>query len=448
MRARAPQPRPKQSAPAERVFLFLQGPHSPFFAKLGRRLREEGHRVHRINLCAGDWLFWAGRDACHYRGSFKDWPLFLQRFVVRRGVTDVVLLGEQRPFHREAVKLAKRRNLQVTVTEWGYLRPDWITFEKEGMSGNTRFPRSPKALLRIAKDLPSPDFGMRYRDSFARMAASGFCADLLTWLCGFLYPGYRSPLLNNPLTLYCATGWHCATSFARRRSAKEFVHRLAASAREKPYFVFPMQIEADYQIRAYSEFNNLEEALRRIIGSFAGHAPEGCRLVVKVHPLDPFLRPWPRVIRGMAQRHSAEDRVLFVDGGSFEELCSAASGVVTINSTCGVSAIKLGKPVIALGEALFDVPGLTFQGSLEDFWGSPTSPDPGLAKSFVRAVAACIQIKGGFFSKEGLEAAVSGAASRLLQGKLNHPVRHAEAHGRRRPEENCLAATEMVPVHA
>lgn len=438
------QARGAEARPGDRVFLFLQGPHSPFFARLGQQLRQQGHSVHRINLCAGDWLFWRGEGACHYRGSLKDWPSFLHRFIARRKVTDVILLGEQRPHHREAVKLAKKRKLRVTVTEWGYLRPDWITFEKEGMSGNTRFPRSPKALLRIAKDLPPPDFRMRYKDSFARLAVSGFFADVLTWLGGFLYPGYRSPLLNNPVLLYCATGWHCTTAYLKRKKTKAEVRRLVAAAGERPYFVFPMQIEADYQVRAYSGFRSLEHALEHIITSFASHAPEDCRLVVKLHPLDPGLRPWPRILAGIANRYAAADRVVFLDGGSFEELTSAARGVVTINSTCGVSAIKLGKPVIALGEALYDTPGLTHQGSLDNFWRSPLAPDAKLADAFIRAVAACIQIKGGFFSRRGLDAAVAGAAERLLQGKVNHPVRRSEPVRSRGAEHSDLPTPGLM----
>jgi len=404
------------------VFLFLQGPHSPFFALLAKRLRESGHRAVRINLCFADWLFWHGENASNYRGSLADWPRYLDRFIVQNRVTDIVLLGEQRPHHREAVKLALKRNLQVTVTEWGYLRPDWITFEKEGMSGNTNFPRSPKAIFRIGGNLPEPDFKLRYKDSFWRMALSGFFADTLTWVCGFLYPGYRSPLLHNPILLYLAIGRHRILSWLNRRRAREFVRRTVASAAAHPYFVFPMQIEADYQVRAYSKFASLEEALDRTISSFAGHAPSDSCLVVKVHPLDPCLRPWHRIVAKLAARHGLADRVFYLDGGSFEEITAGARGVVTINSTCGVAAIKLGKPVIALGEALYDTPGLTHQGHLDDFWQNPQLPNPRLRSAFIRAVAACIQIKGGFFSTPGLDAAVTGATARLLRGKLNHPL--------------------------
>ena len=49
----------KAAAPRQdRVFLFLQGPHGPFFHALGRMLREAGATVWRVGFNAGDRAFW------------------------------------------------------------------------------------------------------------------------------------------------------------------------------------------------------------------------------------------------------------------------------------------------------------------------------------------------------------------------------------------------------
>ena len=74
-----------------------------------------------------------------------------------------------------------------------------------------------------------------------------------------------------------------------------------------------------------------------------------------------------------------------------------------------------------LGAAIYDMPGLCFQGPLDRFWREATPPDPELRDSFVRAIAATIQIKGGFFSKSALEAAVATAADRIEKRELNQP---------------------------
>ena len=63
----------RSAKPDLRVFLFLQGPHGPFFGALGRMLRAAGCMVWRVGFNAGDAAFW--RDRCTYipyRGTPED----------------------------------------------------------------------------------------------------------------------------------------------------------------------------------------------------------------------------------------------------------------------------------------------------------------------------------------------------------------------------------------
>jgi capsular polysaccharide export protein len=59
------------------------------------------------------------------------------------------------------------------------------------------------------------------------------------------------------------------------------------------------------------------------------------------------------------------------------------------------------------------MPGLTFQGTLDDFWRDAVPADPELFDAFRRVVAARTQIQGGFYSASAIELAVRGAAHRL-----------------------------------
>ena len=78
-----------------KTFLFLQGPHGPYFAMLADALRTRGHIALRININGGDKIDWPG-DATDYRGTFRNWPLFFDDFVVNHGVTDLILYGDCR----------------------------------------------------------------------------------------------------------------------------------------------------------------------------------------------------------------------------------------------------------------------------------------------------------------------------------------------------------------
>src|SRR5438874_6327903 len=121
------------AAGERRSFLFLQGPISDFFDRLGRAMIERGHSVHRINLHLGDRLFWR-LPAVNFRGRFDQWRGFVGEFLDRNEITEVVIHGDRRPHHIIAAEEARARGIPVYSTDLGYLRPDWITLEYDGMS--------------------------------------------------------------------------------------------------------------------------------------------------------------------------------------------------------------------------------------------------------------------------------------------------------------------------
>lgn len=49
--------------------------------------------------------------------------------------------------------------------------------------------------------------------------------------------------------------------------------------------------------------------------------------------------------------------------------------MITINSTVGLSALRHNVPTLTLGEALYDIPDVTSQCSLDDFWKAPSPVD-------------------------------------------------------------------------
>jgi capsular polysaccharide export protein len=398
-------------------FLFLQGMPTPFFRRVAGGLAARGCRTTGINLCMGDRLFWGGRDAVNYRGSLADWPAFIDAFLVREGVTDLVLLGEQRRYHQEAIAAAQAHRVRVTVTDFGYLRPDWITLERDGMSGNSRFPREMAEVRRLAGLVPRADLAPRYADSALNMALGDLLYSFSTVLFGWLYPRYqRSDRRPHPMVYFPAIGWRLlAARFSARPAQQQLAALLAAQTR---YFILPLQLEHDFQIVSYSPFANLLEPLRAVIQSFAAHSTPDLRLVVKAHPWDPGLRHWRSIVARLAVEFGVGERVDYLDGGDLDGLLRSAQGLVTVNSSAGVRALQLGCPVKTLGQAIYDIPGMSFQGALDEFWRQATPPDPLVVATFLEALAASIQIRGVYFREPGLGAAVEQAVERLHAGRV------------------------------
>lgn len=395
----------------KRAFLFLQGPSSPLFTKCAAQLERMGHTCHRINLNMGDWIFWRRRGAVNYRGRGTGWPVFIRDFMIQNNTTDLILLGEERPYHKAATQAAKALDVDVHVIEMGYLRPDWVTFERDGMSSNSRFPRNPQQIIEAAAGLPEPDWVVRFRQNFLREAGYDLLYNLPNVFLWFLYPHYRRHALFHPLAEYA--GWSLRLLRQKRthQASQAICERLLAERRI--FFIYPLQLQTDYQLRAHSSYANQQEAISQVLASFSTHASADHHLLVKLHPLDNGLIDWQSYITSDAQRLGIGAQVHFIDGGDLDELIERAAGLVTINSTAAIAALRKHKPVKTLGAAIFDTPGLSYPGSLGEFWKNPFPADRNLTNAFFRLLAHEYQVRGNFYSTDGSSAAAEAIAERL-----------------------------------
>ncbi|WP_164867735.1 capsule biosynthesis protein [Rhodovarius crocodyli] len=400
----------------ERRILFLQGPISPFFWRLGQALAARGHIVSRINVCLGDRIFWPG-PATDYAGRLRDWPGFIADYLDRERITDILLLGEQRPYHRIAIAAARQRGIQVAVTDFGYIRPDWIILERDGMNRDSHFPRDPAAIMELARELPPVDWTTRYQDDFptqARWDMLFHLANMAPWP----FPHFERFLKFHPIPTYIATGWHLLMRKLEGRRARSVLQAFPSSA---PFWIYAMQMETDYSIRAYSPYPDMDTPIEEAIQAFAQGAPADSHLIVKVHPLDPGLKRWRFRIGRIAARHGVAGRVHYFGTGRLDDLIVASQGVITVNSTVGIRALQLGQRVHAQGEAIYRIQGLSHLGRLRDFWTSPL-PDPALADAFLRCLAHCLHVRGVYYAEPGLTVAVEGAAERIDRDMLNQPM--------------------------
>ena len=423
--AAQPVPQPA-SEPVRRSFLLLQGPLSPLYARIADRLEAAGHAVSRINLCIGDRLHWRRRGAVDFRGRLDAFGDFVARHMAAHGVTDIVLHGECRAYHVIAADVARRDRRRVFVTELGYRRPDWMTVDRDGTAAASSFPRDPEAIVRLAAQAGPVDRTPRHPSHFSWVAVPDVVYNLANTLLWFLYPHYRRHTIDWPPLEYAAWGVRLATARARNRHAERTLAPLRGS--DRPFFVLPMQLEGDFQIRARSPFKGQREALDAIVQSFAAHAPADAALVIKTHPLDNGLIGWRRAIEDVGARYQVTDRLHFVDGGKLQNMLARAQGVVTINSSAGLEAILMGIAVKTLAPALYDVRGLTHQGGLDAFWIAQERPDATLAAKFVQALAGSVLVRGTIYSREGLDAAVRNVADAIL---TNRPERTIGAALRR-----------------
>jgi capsular polysaccharide export protein len=389
-------------------FLFLQGPATPFFARLAHRLPAEGHAVHRVHFCAGDVVYWGSRRGLWFRGPVSGLRDFLDDLYRRLGITDQVVFGDRRPVHRPAVEHGEACGVRTHVFEEGYFRPWWVTLEREGVNGHSLLPRDPDWFRETGARLSEPPAPVAFASPFYKRAVHDVVYHVAGLANPLLFPRYRTHAGVTAPVEYA--GYLRRFALLRLIRKREQQRALAIAASNTPYFVLPLQLNSDAQIRDHSRFEHMGEVIEYVLESFARHAPGDAKIVVKNHPLDQGLMHYRRIIAQSRQRLGLYGRVEYLEGGDLTALVRQARGMVTVNSTAGIVALEQGCPVLTLSDPIYNLPGLTGQMPLDEFWRSSEPPDRRLFDQFRRCVIHATQINGGFYCRRGIALAVENAA--------------------------------------
>lgn len=399
-------------SPDTRTFLFLQGVCSPFNARLAARLERDGHRVVKLHFNAGDIVYWGRRG--HYRhlfrGRLETLGDYIQTLRQRYDVTDQIVFGDRRPIHRVAVENVPG-GIRTHVFEEGYFRPSWITLEREGVNGHSLLPRDPAWFRDVAAALPQPAAPTRFTSRFKIRALHDVCYHLAGLTNPLVAPHYRNHSSLTAPREYA--GYIRRFAWLRYRKIQDHNRIRSLLQSRRPFFILPLQLNTDAQIRDHSAYTNMQEVIAATLDSFARQAPDNAVLCIKNHPLDQGLCGYEQLVSRLAREYDIERRVVYLESGDLNRITRHAKGTVTVNSTTGLVSLGQGCPTIALGDPIYQLPGLTFQGPLDAFWHAPTPPSATLFACFRRTVMHTTQINGGFYNQPGIDLAVEGSAKRL-----------------------------------
>ena len=389
-------------SPDKRVFLFLQGPHGPFFNRLGKMLRLAGAQVWRVGFNAGDRAFWFHPSTyIPFRGKVADWADTFTAMIEQKSVTDIVLYGDTRPIHAQAVTEARRRGLTVHVFEEGYMRPYWITYERDGANGNSRLmdmtiPQMQTALAQSDMEAPLPPA------HWGDMRHHIFYGALYHWFVMFRNGDYRNFRPHRSLSVTKEFQLYVKRLLLMPALAAD---RLISTLRIRmggfPYHLALLQLEHDSSFQMHSPFETMTDFLELVIDGFAKGAPKHHHLVVKAHPLEDGRVPVRGEIKRLAREKGVADRVHYVRGGKLAQLLNDARTGVTVNSTAGQQVLWRGIPLKVFGRAVYAKPEFVSEQPLPDFFALASRPDNRAYKDYRRYLLETSQIPGGFYAARG-----------------------------------------------
>ncbi|WP_208989865.1 capsule biosynthesis protein [Pseudovibrio brasiliensis] len=400
-----------------RSVLILQSHPSGFCRALVKEFEALGIAYTVVNFSLSDWYFRVGLGAKNYWGRLKNWRARLEKLIDEKGVTDILYYADRRPYHRVAHDVAMRRGINTFAYEFGYMRPDWITLERGGMGVYSHFPNDPAQIQKCAADLPDLRAAGRFPHAFLQEATNEVICNLIPVFFPYLYPFYQRDRYYHPFRDYFS---YIPRLMRQKRLGVEAEETIARLVEERAnYFVVPMQMQGDYQIRHHSHYKHLSSFIRELFSTFAESAPADNKLVFKLHPFDNNVENWPQVIRDVAAEFGCQDRTIIIDGGNLRELLKHSRGCVLVNSTVGMESLSIGVPVKAMGTAVYDIAGLTDQRSLGDFWKEPFKPNADLYHDLEKLMGHTIQVRGSFFNPEGRQLAAKEFMKRILNDGVN-----------------------------
>lgn len=368
-----------------------------FFKKLDHAFRRQGARTFRIGFNMGDRFFSYADNYTAFRGTPEAWPQFIAGFLKEKQIEKIFLFGDCRYYQHIARDIAQKENIDVYVFEEGYLRPHYITLEKFGVNGFSHLPRDAAFYRKLPKcTVPSPEHA---KNSKTKMVFSAIAYYALSNLFSFRYPHY----VHHRDFSAVKEAFYGIRGVVRKGLYKvtEYRYRSLITQRlSKQYYFVPLQTHNDFQILQHSSYRSIEKFIIEVVESFSRHAPEGTYLVFKHHPVDRGRRNYHRFIMAQAALFGVHKRTLVFHDVYLPDCLRHAIGTVTVNSTVGLTSVGYGIPTIVLGDAVYDIEGLTNRGmGLKRFWHQHKKPDRDLYLNYRCYLIEQTQLNGSFYGK-------------------------------------------------
>ncbi|MCF8709625.1 capsular polysaccharide export protein, LipB/KpsS family [Rhizorhapis sp. SPR117] len=329
---------------------MLQGPVGPFFRHLQEHLEQSGYDTWRICFNAGDRFYASRHKRIDFSGSLEEWETWLAAFLAEGGFGHVILFGSSRPAHRVARRVAKAIDVEVLSLEEGYIRPGYVTVERDG--NNADSPIAGKLPPEDFVPPPEPREEVVDYNSFGAMARHA----TIYYIVRELFSTRKERrLFHRKVSLMAETGYGIRNAWRRvagqGRNFATIQHLL--EHHHHRYFLIPLQVAADSQMGEAARGWNTPRLIAETLASFARSAPAGYRLVYKIHPMERGRSNDRTFIMQTAEALDIANRVDVIDTGSIGLLTRHSAGMITINSTSGLSAIYHGVPLLVIGDALY-----------------------------------------------------------------------------------------------
>lgn len=394
--------------------LLLQGPVGPFFRRLQDFLEAKNFDVWRVCFNGGDLLYSSRKNRIVFSGNQAEWRDLLANLLAANGVDCIILFGSERPAHKIARDVAERFCVRVISLEEGYIRPGYVTIEDGGNNVN-----SP-----LAGRLPPEEFVLRQNDNkkitdfknLNVMSVHNAFYYLFRAIFGF---GKQKDLFHKHISILPEIFYRTRSAYRKVSSQHRNFSQIQNLLQhwDGQYYLVPLQVSADSNLQQAALGWNSVRLISSVLKSFARAAPHDARLVFKIHPMERGHANYTPLLRSTAEVLGVGNRVDVIDTGSLGLLARHAAGMITINSTSGLSAIFHGTPLLVIGKAIYANPHLAVcahgNPDFDTFWSHKQVACEAVRKAYIAWLKQAALKPGDFHVSKGIDLTCEGILAKL-----------------------------------
>ena len=375
--------------------LFLMGPIGTFFARLSNYLEENNVRTYKILFPLHEYGFNQSR-IIKYDQNINYFKKFLSKTLINYEIKHIFMYGNVLIPHKQALDLVQElkiegKNINTHIFELGYLRPNFVTLENEGINYNSSLIKSRQFYLKqdSFSDLPIPKKHARFRIRKIWKTIS---------FINHSFKNYKIVEKEHKLQPKPIYIWYQIKGFILKYFFFFTEYKLKNYFLGKNYFLVILQVSTDSQLTEGSDFKDNKKFIYKVIKDFAEANPNGVNLVFKHHPRDRGYTNYFNQIKKISNEFDVLNKVFYFHDYFLSKLFQNPNckGTVLINSTVGYQSLYHSVPVKSLGITPYNIEGLSSQQDLTSFFRNPSIVDRLLFKKFYKHVMENSQINGNF----------------------------------------------------
>ena len=289
--------------------LFLMGPIGTFFARLSSYLEDNNVRTYKILFPLHEYGFSKSR-IIRYDRDINIFKNFLRETIVNHEIKHIFMYGNVLIPHKQALDLARELNkggidIKTHIFELGYLRPNFVTLENEGINYNSSLIKSREFYSKqdSYSVLPLPKKHARLRIRKIWKTISFINHSLKN------YKIVEKPHKLQPKPIYI---WFQIKGFFLKYFFFFTEHKLKKNFLSKKFFLVILQVSTDSQLTEGSDIKDNKKFIYKVIKDFGEANLANCNLVFKHHPRDRGYTNYSKEIKKISKKFGVQKNVFYI----------------------------------------------------------------------------------------------------------------------------------------